>query len=140
MSKIWEIYGETPKSDENPEKILNEYASRLKDDSDGKFVGLVTETIQEDTASATYALYIIVPELKSYMYRLIEVNIQDLATPYPLELRLFAKDPKNHRSFYAQDAKDYRSKLEDLIKSPVTKAILMHLKTLVEIKKEYNKD
>ncbi len=140
MSKIWEISGEAPKTDENPEKILNEYASRLKDDTDGKFVGLVTETIQEDTASATYALYIVVPALKSYMYRLIEVNSQDLVAPYPVELRLFAKDPKYHKSFYAQDAKSYRLKLEELIKSAATKAILVHLKTLIEIKKEYSKE
>jgi hypothetical protein len=134
MSKIWEIYGEKPRQDENPELILKEYADRLKEDTGGKFIGLVTETIQEDTGSAIYALYILVPELKDYMYRLIEINIQDLATPYPVELRLFAKDPKNHRNFYAEDAKDYRTKLESMITSPVSKGILMHLKTLIEIK------
>jgi len=134
MSKIWEIYGEKPKPKENPELILKEYADKLKEDTEGKFIGIVTETIHEDTGSATYALYILVPELKDYMYRLIEINIQDLVTPYPVELRLFAKDPKNHRNFYADNVKDFREKLELMIKSPVTKGILMHLKTLIEIK------
>jgi hypothetical protein len=137
MSKIWEIYGEKPKADENPEFILREYADQLKKDTESKFVGIVTETIHEDSGSVTYALYILVPELKDYMYRLIEINTQDLATPYPVEMRLFAKDPKNHRTFFAEDANDYRTKLESMIKSPVTKGILMHLKTLIEIKNDY---
>jgi hypothetical protein len=134
MNKIWEIYGENPKSEEDSELILKEYADRLKQDTGGKFIGIVTGTIHEDTGSATYALYILVPELKDYMYRLIEVNIQDLATPYPVELRLFAKDPKNHRTFSADNGNDFRKKLEEMITSPVTKGILMHLKTLIEIK------
>lgn len=134
MEKIWEIYGEKPKANENPEVILNQYANRLKEDTQEKFIGIVTESIIEDTGSAVYALYVLVPELNDYMYRLIDVNVQDLTTPYPLELRLFAKDPKNHRSYFAEDVNDYKLKLESMITSQVTKGILMHLKTLIEIK------
>ena len=136
MSKIWEIHGDLPKASENPEVILRKYADRLKDDTANKFIGLVTETIHEENGSATYALYILVPELKDYMYRLIDVNIQDLTTPYPVELRLFAKDPKNHRTFFAEEVNDYKNKLESIITNPVTKGILMHLKTLIEIKNQ----
>lgn len=133
MSKIWEIYEGSIDPRENPRVILEEYADRLKDDTDGMFIGLVTESIQESTGSATLALYIVVPKLRDYMYRLIEINLQDLATPYPAELRLFAKDPKNHGSFMAQDVKEFKEKLESIITSPVTKGILLHLKTMIEI-------
>ena len=134
MSKLWEIYDNTSLSiSDNPEFILKGYADQLKTDTEDKFIGIVTESVAEETGSATYALYILVPKLKDYMYRLIEVNIQNLATPYPLELKFFAKDPKNHRTFRSEDVKSYKDKLEEIIKSPVTKAILAHLSTLIEI-------
>jgi phenylpyruvate tautomerase PptA (4-oxalocrotonate tautomerase family) len=137
MGKIWNIYGEGPKAEENPEAILNEYAKQVSEDTEKKFVGIVTESIRENTGAVTYALYIIVPELKDYMYRLIEVNLQNLITPYPLEVSLFAKDPRNHRTFTCDNVAEFRAKLVEIISSPVTSGILMHLKTMIEIKKGY---
>jgi hypothetical protein len=137
MGKIWEIASDTVSTQDNPERILKKYADLLKDDTDGKFVGVVTESVSEDTGVATFALYILVPELKDYMYRLIEVGVQDLATPYPVEIRLLAKDPKNQRAFAVSNPTDYKAKLESLIASPVTKSILAHLKTLIDIKNDY---
>ena len=137
MEKLWKIYGDQPKPEENPEGILNDYAKKVYEDTDKKFMGIVTETVREETGSVTYALYIVVPELKDYMYRLIEVNLQNLVSPYPLEVTLFAKDPKNHRTYTCDSPDEFRKKLIDLITSPVTSGILMHLKTMIDIKKEY---
>lgn len=136
MKKLWKIYGKEPKQNENPEVILNDYAKQVYEDTDKQFIGLVTETVKEDSDELSLALYIVVPQLRDYMYRLIEVSIQNIVKPYPLELKLFAKDPRNHRTFSCNDAADYKKKLEEIIESPVTGAILMHLKTLIDIREK----
>ncbi|MDP5199931.1 hypothetical protein [Flavobacterium sp. DG2-3] len=135
MSTIWKIYGEQPKPEENPEKILTEYASLLSKDTNSIFTGIVTETVREETGTVIYALYIVVPELHDYMYRLIEVNIQSIINQYPLEITLYAKDPRNNRTFTCDNVDSFKTKLLELIESPITSGILMHLKTLIEIKK-----
>lgn len=134
MKKLWKIYGEEPKQNENPEVILNDYAKQVYEDTNKQFIGLVTETVKEDSDELSLALYILVPQLRDYMYRLIEVSIQNVVKPYPLELKLFAKEPRNHRAFSCNDAADYKKKLEEAIESPITGAILMHLKTLIGIR------
>lgn len=133
MSKIWKIYGEQPSLNEGPEHILKHYASLLSVDTGQVFRGLVTEAVKEETGEVSYALYVVVPALRDYMYRLIEVNVANLVSPYPLEVKLFAKDPVNHRAFTCNGPSDFRTKLEELIGSPVTAGILMHLKTLIQI-------
>ena len=65
-----------------------------------------------------------------------EVSIKNVVKPYPLELKLFAKDPRNHRTFSCNDVADYKKKLEEAIESPVTGGILMHLKTLIGIREK----
>lgn len=133
MSSIWKIYGDQPPLDQTPERILKHYASLLSVDTGQLFRGLVTEAVKEETGEVTYALYVVVPALRDYMYRLIEVNIANLVAPYPLEVKLFAKDPVNHRGFTCNSADDFRTRLETLIGSPITAGILMHLKTLIQI-------
>ena len=138
MEKLWEIDLANSKLKENPGQILRQYAEKLHEDSDGEFYGVVTENIGEDTGEITYALYIQVPKLKNYMYRLIEVNITNLEDPFPIEIKLLAKHPKNHTQFYANDLEDYKHKLKAAIKNPVTKNILTHLHKLIEIKRDYS--
>jgi hypothetical protein len=134
MSKVWNINRESVVSKtENPEFILKQYASKVAEDTDGLFLGIVTQTVNEEIGSITYALYIVAPKLKDYMYRIIEVNVQNLVELYPLELRLFAKDPKNHRHYTCDNSKEFEAKLYEVITSPVTSAILAHLNTLIEI-------
>lgn len=148
MKKIWKIYGEESLKNElqdnaslenaamiydNPDTILNQYANQVYEDTDKQFNGIVTESTGGNTNEATYALYIVAPKLKDYMYRLIEVNVPNIIQPYPLEITLFAKDPKNHRTFNCENATEFRKKLIELIESPVTRVILKHLKTLIEI-------
>lgn len=148
MTKIWKIYGEDPLKNEpienpsmenaamiydNPDTILNQYANKVYEDTDQQFNGIVTESTGGDSNEVTYALYIVAPKLKDYMYRLIEVNVPNIIQPYPLEITLFAKDTKNHRTFNCDNAKEFRKRLVELIESPVTRVILKHLKTLIEI-------
>jgi hypothetical protein len=116
---------------------MKSFAARLREDTNGKFIGLVTDAVDEESGDVTFSLYISVPELKDYMYKLIEAKIQDWVTPYPAELTLFAKAPKNNRTFLVNNATEYQAKLTELITSSVTRAILMHLKTLVEIRQQY---
>jgi hypothetical protein len=148
MKKIWKIYGEesidqrpqipetTHNADaiyNNPSAILNEYANQLFLDSDKLFNGIVTESTGGNSNEITYALYVISHKLKDYMYRLIEVTVPNIIEPYPLEITLFAKDPKNHRTFSCGNVKEFRKKLVELIESPITSIILKHLKNIIEI-------
>jgi len=71
------------------------------------------------------------------MYRLLEININNLLKYYPLELKLFAKDPKNHQFTVCDNEIQLRKKLVEFIKSPITSGILMHLQTLADIQKSY---
>lgn len=156
--KIWSIYGEPNANKENneekdsldifseeevkteiynnPDIILNEYANQMYNDTDGRFSGIVTEAISEETNEVTYALYIVAPKLKNYKYRLIEVNVPNIMLPYPLEITIYAKDPRNNRSFMCDNVANFRKKLLEMITSSLTKVILMHLQNLININKE----
>lgn len=151
MEKLWKIYGEESSKTEpyeitssentnmiydNPDNILNQFANQVYEDTDKQFIGTVTESTGGDSNEVTYALYIVAPKLKDYMYRLIEVNVPNVMHSYPLEITLFAKDPKNHRTFNCETVVDFRNRLIDLINSSVTRAILRHLKTLIEINEQ----
>ena len=134
MEKIWKIQGNDNTPKDNPEKILNDYAKRLKEDTNKKFEGLVTETIIENTGIVKYALFIVTPELKHYMYKLIEVKLQNMFTFYPLEITLLAKAQENHKTYTCDDVSELKKRAIEFISSPVTSGILMHLKTMIEIK------
>lgn len=156
--KIWSIYGEPNANNENnednnslntfseeeakteiynnPDIILNEYANQMYNDTDGRFSGIVTEAISEETNEVTYALYIVAPKLKNYKYRLIEVNVPNMMQPYPLEITIYAKDPRNNRSFMCDNVANFRKRLLEMITSSLTKVILMHLQNLINISKE----
>lgn len=156
--KIWSIYGEPNANKENndekdslntfseeedkteiynnPDIILNEYANQMYNDTDGRFSGIVTEAISEETNEVTYALYIVAQKLKNYKYRLIEVNVPNIMQPYPLEITIYAKDPRNNRSFVCDNVANFRRRLLEMITSSLTKVILMHLQNLININKE----
>ena len=159
--KLWSIYGEPNANKEStedknslnsfseedlktevfnsPDIILNEYANQMYNDTDGRFSGIITEAVSEETNEVTYALYIVVKKLKNYKYRLIEVNVPNIMQPYPLEITIYAKDPKNNRSFICENVTSFRKRIEEMITSSLTKVILMHLQNLMNINKEdYN--
>jgi hypothetical protein len=148
MKKIWNFYNEKLSNEESsnishaaqiydrPDSIMNQYASRVYEDTEKIFNGFVTESYGGDSSEVSYALYISSTKLKDYSYRLIEVIIPNIFQPYPLDVTLYAKDPKNHRTFSCSSPDEFRRKLLELIESPVTKIILKHLKTLIEISEQ----
>jgi hypothetical protein len=119
----------------HPWHILNEYASQLKPDTGGKFEGRVTETVQDE--EVTYALYILVPEMRDYMYRLFEARLDRFPEPYPVTLRLFAKDPRNHQTYSCGTPETLRQSLEQGIRSPITELLLQALTQQINIMKHY---
>ncbi len=135
-NNIWE-FGENTVLDETPYEILDKYASQLKG-STGFIEGKVTELISDSRKEVIYALYLVVPELKNYSYRLIEVVQPNAFTFYPVTMKLFGKADGNIVELPKVDFKNFEKQLVDFIKSPVTKGILQSLKTHIEIVKKYN--
>lgn len=122
-----------PDEAKSPWRILNELADQLAPDSKGKFSGHVTETMRDEEVS--YALYIVVPELRDYMYRLAEVRLNTYLDPYPVVVRFFAKDPKNHQRFGCDTPEALREGLTKWIQSPLTELIISALAQQIEIMK-----
>jgi hypothetical protein len=123
---------------ESPWTILNEYANQVQLDTQGKFVGTVTETVRDQ--EVTYALYLVVPQLRDYMYRLFEARLNNYLAPYPVTLRLFAKDPKNHQKFECGTPAELRKNLESAIMSPITFLIMSALEQQIGIMAQSRSD
>lgn len=137
---LWKSNTESIDESPNPYIILREYAEKVAPDTDNKFVGMVTEAIREDKGEASYALYIVVPKLRDYMYRLFEATLDDLVHPYPMTLRFFAKDPRNNQTYICQTPTELKNNLVELITSIHTQNILGHLQQLVDINEKYSSD
>ena len=134
MSKIWN-FADKKEDFKSPYQYLFEYASNVKEDTGGIIEGIVTESISDSKEEIVYALYLVVPELKNYSYRLIEVTQANAIKPYPVNMKLYGKANVVDKS--AIEYKDFDKELLDFITSPLTKLILTHLRTHLEIKKEY---
>ena len=127
-----------PEEPQSPWHILNAEAEQLETQSEGKFAGQVTETVREE--EVTYAFYIVVPQLRDYMYRLFEARMTNYLNPYPVEFRLFAKDPKNNQQARCYTPEELRQKLTEWIQSPITRLILSALTQQIDIMASYRKD
>lgn len=139
---IWKTLAATDSvAADQPLAILNKYAADLAIDTKHKFVGLVTDTVRDNTAEVFYALYITAPKLRNYMYRLLEVQVRDLSAPYAqaVTVRFFAKDPRNNDKQDCNSAEDLRTTLLEYIESPLTQGILTHLEQLIEIVQDQEK-
>ena len=122
---------------DSPSAILHRYAAAVGRDMQQQIVGLVTEAVREDTGEVSYALYLVVPRLRDYMYRLFEVTVDNLLRPYPATLRYFAKDPRNNQTFRCETPQTLDAKLLELIGSTTTQNIVGHLQQLVDITENY---
>lgn len=134
---IWQFSNEQ-KYIKSPYEILFDYASRVKNETGGIIEGIVTEAISDAKEEIVYALYLIVPELRNYSYRLIEVVQPNVLHPYPVSMKLFGKDPGNIISRNNVSAQQFEEELEFFIKNSMTKTILNGLKTHLDIKKQYD--
>lgn len=136
--KIWE-FSDKEKAVKTVYQFLYEYASKLHDDTAGLIEGTVTELISDSKEEVVYALYLVVPELKNYSYRLIEVVQTNAFTPYPVKMRLFGNAAGNIVEKIDVISDDFENELIGFIQSPLTKLILQNLKTHIEIKRDYQK-
>ena len=135
---IWE-FSNKEREVKTAYEYLHEYASRLREDTNGLIEGTVTELISDSKEEVVYALYLVVPELKNYSYRLIEVVQSNAFTFYPVTMRLFGKSLGNIDEKKDITYSDFENELIGFIQSPLTKLILQHLKTQIEIKRDYEK-
>jgi len=134
--KIWE-FSNKEEEVKTVYEYLSEYASKLNDDTRGLFKGTVTELISDSKEEVVYALYIVVPELRNYSYRLIEVVQNNAFTPFPVKMRLFGNAAGNIEEKSDVSSRNFESELIGFIQSPLTKLILRNLKTHIEIKRDY---
>lgn len=138
---LWPIESDLktqPEEGQSPWHILNELADKLAPESQGQFVGQVTEAVRNE--EVTYALYIVVPKLRDYMYRLLEAKLTNYLNPYPVELRLFAKDPKNNQYTTCSTPAQLRQTLTEWIQSPLTRLVISALHQQIDIMAQYRRD
>lgn len=122
----------------SPYALLREYAGQLKADTTSLFEGQVVEVVRENTGEVSYELYLVVPKLRHYRYRLFEATLDNLIQPYPMTLRYFAKDPRNNQALRCHSPDELRRELLQLITSETTRNILGHLQQLVAITGSYS--
>lgn len=137
-NKIWD-FAEKSNEEKSPYEFLFEYSTKVKDDTGGIIEGLVTEMVSDSTEEIVYALYLVVPELRNYSIRLIEVVQSNAFTPYPVTMKLFGKAPGNIVEKPDVPFENFEKDLIHFIQSPITKLILQNLRTHLEIKKGYEK-
>jgi hypothetical protein len=138
MDKIWKF------SDERPEQTIlrqvHDVADRLYVDTSGLIKGVVTETTDKNSGKVIYSIYLSVPELNNYQYRLLEIEQPNLVQEFPASIKLFGYAAGNVIVKDGLVKEEFRSVLFDLISNPVTTGILSLIKHHVELKREYRKD
>ena len=135
-NKVWKS-AENVESIKTPYEILYEYASKVKDDMD-VIEGYVTELISESREEIIYALYLVVPQLKNFSYRLIEVVQPNAFTFYPVKMKLFGQSDGNIIEEKNIMHDNFEEKLIRFIESPTTRGILQNLLRHLEVVKKYN--
>jgi hypothetical protein len=135
-NKIW-TFADDKKNIKTPYEYLFDYASRLAYDTGNIVEGIVTESTSDAEEEVTYSLYLVVPKLRNYSYRLIEVIQLNAFTPYPVNMKLFGKAAGNVVTEKNLTVKTFEKKLVEFIKSPLTKLILTHLKTHLDIRNKF---
>lgn len=138
MSNLWQFDAEQKKS-KLPYEFLTHYASLLKEDTNHLILGQVLESVSSNSPEVTYSLYLIVPKLRNYSYRLIEVKQPDIVTVYPVEMRLYGTAEKNVVFKENVSEQDFEKELVDFITSPLTKLILHAIKNHIDISESYKK-
>jgi hypothetical protein len=135
-NKIWE-FSDKGTQVKTAYQYLHEYASKLAEDTGGLIEGTVTQLISDSKEEVVYALYLVVPKLKNYSYRLIEVIQPNAFTFYPVSMKLFGTATGNIDERKDINPDKFEDELKRFIQSPLTKMILQHLKTQIEIKLQY---
>lgn len=131
--KKWNFSNQLP-SEESPYAVLTKYAEALGEETGGQIEGSITELTGTQSEEITYALYLVVPALRNYSYRLIEVVSKNLFQPFPVDIRLYAK--ANVLEEKKVEAKAFEQKLQELIDHPFTKGILGSVLNYIQMVKD----
>lgn len=140
--KLWDSIDTGSNEPEYPYEILLRYAQLLTKDTNGRITGTITETTiptKNDQGfefdRMVYALYLVVPLLRNSSYRLIEIE-HTTFLPYPVNVKFYGQAPTNVISADdIQDDNELKTHLEELIKHPLTKMLIGHIYSMIEIKR-----
>ncbi|MGQ7855792.1 hypothetical protein ACUN24_16280 [Pedobacter sp. WC2501] len=136
---IWE-FSEEKQEEKTPFDFLVEYAGQLLEATDEIISGDVTRTYNDDNTGLIYTLYLIVPDMRYYSYKLIEVIQKDLLNVYPVDMILYGTAKQNRPKYESVYSNQFESKLREFISSSITKNILSGLKIQLEIVRKYEGD
>ena len=132
--KTWE-FAEKINTNKTPYEYLFDYAKLLKNDTNNLIEGVVTENASSFSEEIFYSLYLVVPELSKYSYKLLEVTQSNPINNYPVKVKLFGKDPGANIEKQANSESEFNQILHELIKSEITKQILTQLNRHIKIKR-----
>jgi hypothetical protein len=141
LSNIAEIANQNQYENEvkdTPDYILHEYADMVANETGQEFEGKVVEVLGDNNDKIIYALYIMASDFGDIMYRLIEVTLKNIGTPYPLFIRFLSQDDEVNELFQCNNPMEYKQKLEEYVESNSTGKILGYLDKLVKIR-EYER-
>lgn len=137
MSDILWRFADNNPSEEIPYEILKDFARKLSSDTEGMFTADILQTIQNEDNSVICSFYLVVPELRSYSYKLMELVQPRFDKIYPIAMSLFGKAEGNVISDVATNSTELRAKITAFITNPLTMHILTSLKTQIEIYKDF---
>lgn len=125
-------------------EVLVKHADLLEQGTQGLIEGRVLERVQEHLDEAdiptgsqlTYTLYLQVPRLRNYLYRLYEVSPRDQDTDYPVRVTVFLKSGPDTRRL-AEDAEELNKILTQYAQSSSVGNILTNIRNQVLTMEEH---
>lgn len=120
---IWKIHSTVREAPGSAYNHLNGYAAQLKTDTDGNFEGSTDWSLDERYLGAVYRLSLVIPTLSHYTHHLFRVVTDSLDADYPLTIEYRAKQNKP-QTFRCEDEASFVTKMEELIQSEETAALL----------------
>ena len=130
-----------------PAQVLIKHAVLLAQGTEGLIEGRVIERVQERSdeddlplnSVLTYSLYLQVPRLRNYLYRLYEVSPRDHNADYPVLVTLFLKNgPAKPR--LAKDGGELNGILIEFAETSAVGNILANIRNQVQVMEEYQQE
>jgi hypothetical protein len=122
-----------------PYTILKDFARRIGPDTRGMFMADIVQTLR-DEGMVVCSFYIVVPQLRNYSYKLMEMIQDGFVRAYPVRMYLYGQAKENILYDVATNPDEFRSKVSAFITNPLTKLILTSLRTQVEIYGDYKRE
>lgn len=133
---IWKFNADKP-TQKSAFEILKKYASKLWSETGEIISGDVLSTL-EPGGQVKYVMFLIVPAMRSYTYKLIEVVQYDVINFYPVRMTLFGNAELNQITVNdILDDKLFEENLIKFINNPLTRLALSGLKTQLDIYNDY---